>query len=60
MNRRLVAEDLRLGVVAVHGGDFETFCCLWRHVDAQADLIFVEICRLMDDLLFDGSGWLNQ
>ena len=60
VNRRLVAEDLRLSVVAVHGGDFETLCCSWRHVDAQVGLIFAEICRSMDDLLFEGSGWLNQ
>ena len=34
------------------------FWLRWRRVYTWLSLIFVGFCRLMDNLLFDGSGWL--
>ena len=59
LDRCLNAVDLKLGSSGGAVNVSEDSCRVWGRVSAWICLIFPRFCRLMEDLLFYGSGWLN-
>ena len=55
----LNAVDLELGSSGGAVNVSEDSCRTWGCVSAWICSIFPRFCRLMEDLLFYGSGWLN-